>query len=122
MDEMNQDPTFNQQNVRQMLPALPSSNTVLVLGILSIVGCWCFGLVGLIMGIIALVMSGRAAKEYTQNFGQYSEASYKNLQAGKICAIIGTCLSAIASVYYVIYLFILGTIASFLPWKELLNM
>ena len=104
------------------MPPLPNSNTVLVLGILSIVGCWCFGLIGLALGIIALVMSGKAAKEYAENFGKYSEASYKNMQAGKICAIIGTCLSAIAAIYYVIYVFIIGTIASFLPWKELINM
>lgn len=114
--------SINQQTGRVILPPLPNSNTVLVLGILSIVGCWCFGLIGLIMGIIALVMSNKAGKEYSLNYGQYSETSYKNMQAGKICAIIGTCLSAIASVYYIIYLFIIGTIASFLPWKELINL
>ena len=104
-----------------MLPPLPNSTTVLVLGILSIVACWCFGLVGLIMGIIALVMAGKAGKDYMDYFGQYSESSYKNMQAGKICAIIGTCLSAIAFVYYMVYALIMGAIFSFIPWKEIFH-
>ncbi len=36
---------------------LPNSTGVLVLGILSIVFCWCYGIPGLVLGIIALVMS-----------------------------------------------------------------
>ena len=104
-----------------LLPPLPNSTAVLVLGILSIVSCPCFGLVGLTMGIIALVMSNRSGREYVENFGKYSTSSYKNMQAGKICAIIGTCLSAITLVYYIVYLFILGSIVSILPWKNLLN-
>ena len=110
----------NQGYVKPLLQ-LPNSTAVLVLGILSIVSCWCFGLVGLIMGIIALVMAGKAKKDYTENFGRYSETSYKNLQAGKICAIIGTCLGGLALIYYIVYLLIIGTVASFIPWKEIFN-
>ena len=112
----------NQPIQRIIPPALPNATTVLVLGILSIVACWCFGLIGLIMGIIALVMAGRAAREYNENYGQYSESSYKNMQAGKICAIIGTCLSAIAFIYYIVYFLIIGAALSFLPWSDLMNL
>ena len=119
MEEVNQ--VSNQGRV-QPLQSLPNSTAVLVLGILSIVSCWCFGLVGLIMGIIALVMAGKAKKEYTDNFGKYSESSFKNMNAGKICAIVGTCLGGLALVYYMVYLFIIGTVASFVPWKDLLNL
>ena len=114
--------TFDQPNNRYMAPPLPNATTVLVLGILSIVACWCFGLVGLILGIIALVMAGRASNEYNENFGQYSESSYKNMQAGKICAIIGTCLSAISFIYFIVYFLIIGTILSFIPWGSFLNL
>ena len=102
-----------------MMTPLPNATTVLVLGIMSIVACWCFGLVGLIMGIIALVM---ASKEYNDNPGQYSESSYKNMQAGKICAIIGTCLSALSFIYFIVYLLIVGTVLSFIPWGNLISM
>jgi cytoskeletal protein RodZ len=34
---------------------LPNSSTVLVLGIVSIVLCWCHGIIGLILAIIAFI-------------------------------------------------------------------
>ena len=108
--------SINQPNTRIMLPPLPNATAVLVLGILSIVACWCFGLVGLIMGIIALVMASKSTKEYNENYGHYSESSYKNMQAGKVCAIIGTCLSGIILIYYIFYIFVIGAALSFLPW------
>lgn len=40
---------------------LPNSTAVLVLGILSLVFCWCYGIVGLILGIIAVALSERLA-------------------------------------------------------------
>ena len=113
---------MNQPIQRITPPALPNATTILVLGILSIVACWCFGLIGLIMGIVALVMAGKAGREYNENQGQYSESSYKNMQAGKICAIIGTCLSAIAFIYYIVYFLIIGTVLSFLPWGDLMSL
>jgi len=76
-------------------PALPNATAALVLGILSIVTCWCFGIIGMILGIIGLVMGIKAVALYKQSPGVYSEASYKNANAGKICAIIGLALSAL---------------------------
>ncbi len=109
------------ESTRIMLPPLPNSTTVLVLGILSIVACWCIGIVGLAFGIIALVMSGRAAKVYMENPGQYSETSYKNMQAGKICAIVGTCISSIFLIYMLFYMLIFGTIFSLIPWSNIMS-
>ena len=37
--------------------ALPNATAVLVLGILSIVTCWLYGIPGIIMGIIAIVLA-----------------------------------------------------------------
>ena len=104
------------------LPQLPNSTAVLVLGILSIVVCWCYGLIGIVLGIIALVMSGKAKKEYNDNFGKYSEQSYKNMNAGKICAIIGTCLSSLYLIFIIVYLLIIGTVATgLIPWREIFS-
>jgi hypothetical protein len=98
-------------------PTLPNSAGVLVLGILSIVFCWAYGIVGLILGIIALSMSGKATTLYLANPSQYSLASYNNMKAGKICAIIGTILSALFLIYIIIVIAFLGAIVSSFPWE-----
>lgn len=122
----NQGPPPSQENVNQQFnqqpgqpfgqQILPNSTAVLVLGIISIVGCFCYGLVGLILGIIALVLAGKAGALYQQNPGMYSEASFKNMKAGKVCAIVGLSLSAACLLFMIIYLCILGTAISMMPW------
>ncbi|MFZ4784999.1 MAG: CCC motif membrane protein [Flavobacteriales bacterium] len=75
---------------------IPNSTAVLILGILSIPFCCCVnGLGGLALGIVALVMFGKANTLYATNSAEYTEKSYKNLKAGRICAIIGIVLSGI---------------------------
>lgn len=74
---------------------LPNANTVLVLGISSIPACCCFGLPGIILGIIAVFLSLKDQKLYFENVDLFKESSYKNLEAGKICAIIGIILSSL---------------------------
>lgn len=96
---------------------IPNSTAVLVLGIISIVGCFCYGIIGLILGIIALVLSGKANKIYQENPGNYTEGSLKNLKAGKVCAIVGTSLSGLYLIILVIYLVVLGSVVSSLPWN-----
>jgi hypothetical protein len=74
---------------------LPDSTAVLVLGILAIIGSFCYGLVGLILGIIAVAIAGRPERLYRQNPTKYSQSSYSNLKAGKVCGIIGICISGV---------------------------
>ena len=78
---------------------------MLVLGILAIIGSFCYGVVGLILGIIAVAIAGRPERLYRQNPTRYSQSSYSNLKAGKVCGIIGICISG---------LFVLGLFAFFL--------
>jgi len=80
---------------------LPNATLILVFGIVSIVTCCCYGL-GIIFGIIALVMAGKATKVYMENPEIYT--GYQNVKTGKILSIIGVILNAIYLVY-VIYLF-----------------
>ncbi|MDR1154715.1 MAG: hypothetical protein LBL04_08375 [Bacteroidales bacterium] len=117
----NQDQVTNTTNVPQQLPQLPNSTGVLVLGILSIVFCWCWGIIGLILGIIALVMAGKATQIYTDTPNTYSEASFKNVKAGKICAIIGVCLSAIYFVFIIIYMSVVGAALTTMPWSTIFD-
>jgi hypothetical protein len=90
---------------------VPNSVGVLVLGILSIVFCWCYGILAIILGIIALVLAGQGEKAYMANQQAYTLASYKNLRAGKICAIVGLSLGAVYIIVLVVYFIIAGTFA-----------
>lgn len=85
---------------------LPNSTLILVFGILSIVGCCCYGVVGLIFGIIALVMSKKAIDVYNANPEIYT--GYQNVKTGRILAIIGIVLSALVIVANIAVLIIYG--------------
>jgi len=103
---MQQDPAFNQGNLGFQQP-LPNATIVLILGILSIVFCCCYGL-GLVLGIIALVLAGKDRARYRSSPGSYTLGSYNNLNAGRVCAIIGTILSALLVIYMIWLIAILG--------------
>ena len=81
---------------------LPNSTAVLVLGICSIVTCCCYGIIGLILGVIALVLANKATAIYAENPDAYS--GFQNVKTGKILAIIGVALSALYLIY-IIYMF-----------------
>jgi hypothetical protein len=89
---------------------LPNSAATLVLGILSIVFCWCYGIIGVTLGIIALAISNGPKKLYLANPGAYE--GYQNLKAGRVCAIIGICLSSLTLIYIIVYILVIGSIAS----------
>ncbi len=100
-----------QQNIQSKFitkPDLPSATAILVLGIISIASFWCYGIVGIITGIIALAISGTPKRLYNENPGKYSESSFKNLNAGRITAIIGLALSCIWVVVILIYVLVIG--------------
>jgi hypothetical protein len=98
---------------------LPNATAVLVLGIVSIVGCMCYGLIGAICGIIALVLNSKDKKLLLADPDGYTESSVKNLNAGRICAIIGLCLSALYLAFLIIWIIIYGfAIFSNMPWQQ----
>lgn len=72
---------------------LPNSTLILVFGIISIVTCCCYGILGLIFGVIALVMADRAIKLHAENPEMYD--GIKNVKTGKILAVIGIVLNVI---------------------------
>ncbi|CAN5811774.1 hypothetical protein BH11BAC7_BH11BAC7_30250 [soil metagenome] len=89
-------------NPMGMQQDVPNATAVLVLGICAIVLC---GL-GPILGTIGLVMSGTAKRLVADNPGAYKEASIKNLNAGRICSIIGLCVGVLVWIYYIcVFLF-----------------
>lgn len=100
---------------------LPNSTGVLVMGILSIVFCFCYGVIGIVLGIIAIVLANKANKLYLENPNTYSESSYKNMKAGKICGIVGLCLSGLYIIFIIIYIAFFATVLTALPWAEMMN-
>ena len=81
---------------------LPNATVVLVLGILSLIFCWCYGFFGLILGIIAVVLAGGQRKLYLQS-------SFKNVNAGRVCGIISICIAGVVVV--VLLLVLMGIVA-----------
>ena len=88
--------------------SLPNATAVLVLGIISIVGCFCYGIVGMICSIIALVLAKKDSVSYALNPQLYSSSSYSNLKAGRVCAIIGIILSSLYLALIIIVIAVIG--------------
>jgi hypothetical protein len=106
-------------NPMGMQQDLPNHIGILVLGICSIVFCFCYGIVGLTCGIISLVMGNKALRLYNDHPNVYSEKSFKNAKAGRICAIIGLCLSIGYLIFIICYIIFVGTMISTMPWQNM---
>jgi cellulose synthase/poly-beta-1,6-N-acetylglucosamine synthase-like glycosyltransferase len=98
---------------------LPNSTGTLVLGLLSIISCWLYGLLGVILAIIALVISKKSIELYNQSPAQYE--GYGNLKAGRVMAIIGLVLSGLYFLFILIAFAIIGA-AGLSIWTILENM
>ena len=72
---------------------LPNSTASLVLGILSIPSCICYGVLGIILGTIAIVLGRGADKIYKKEPESY--VGINNAKAGMVTGIIGITLSLI---------------------------
>ncbi|CAL2092254.1 CCC motif membrane protein [Tenacibaculum sp. 190524A05c] len=88
---------------------LPNATPVLVLGILSILTCCCYGVLGIIIGVIALVLFKQDKQLYDKNPSVYQ--NYNNLNTGRILAIIGIVLSVVALIYFI-------WIFSYIGWEN----
>ncbi|MBA2613547.1 MAG: hypothetical protein H0U95_16405 [Bacteroidetes bacterium] len=95
---------------------IPNSVGVLVLGILAICFFWCYAIPSIIMAIISLVLASGVEREYQNNPGKYSLASYKNAKAGKICSIIALCLVGVAIIVLVLVIAVAGAALSTFHW------
>ncbi len=85
---------------------LPNATAVLVLGIVSILSCCCYGIVGLIFGIVALFLAQKDMKLYKENPELY--LNFSNLNVGRILAIIGVVLSAVYLIITVYMYLVVG--------------
>ncbi|UFH33227.1 DUF4190 domain-containing protein [Chryseobacterium sp. C-71] len=100
---------------------LPNAQTVLILGIVSIVGtCCCTGLVGIICGLIGLNKYKSDKLLYDQNPSEYSD--FSNLNTGRILCIIGLVLGAIQLIYTIFILATVGVDGYMQQYDQLKNM
>lgn len=97
--------------------SLPNSSAVLVLGILSIVLCWCHGIIGMIMAVVALVLANRDLALFHSNPNTYTSNSYNNVKTGRTVAIIGLVLAALFLFIVIISLVFLGLNFAVFPWE-----
>ena len=110
MDTENTNEKNNIETFNNGIENIPFSTSVLVLGICSIVTCGCYGLPGLVCGIIAIIQSKRGLTAYEENPSLYKQGSLKNLKAGKTCATIGVILSSIYFLIILGYFITVGTL------------
>ncbi|MBZ9731023.1 DUF4190 domain-containing protein [Salegentibacter sp. JZCK2] len=95
---------------------LPNSTLILIFGILSIIGCCCYGILGIIFGIITLVMAKRAEEIYNAEPELYT--GYQNVKTGKILAIIGLILSAISLISTIVMFIVYGGVEGIYQMQE----
>lgn len=88
---------------KQMLMRLPNAKAILTLGILSIVSLSCCGpFFGPILAIIALALVPAAKRAYRENPDMYAGSSMGNVNAGRICAIIGLSVGGLLLIIFII--------------------
>lgn len=85
---------------------LPNALAVLILGILSIPLCCCYGIFSIILGGIGLYLAKKDEVLYQQNPSLYT--NYSNLKTGKILCIIGIVLGVLYLGYVVMLIATLG--------------
>lgn len=95
-------PNFAQKN------NLPNATAAIVLGILSILGGFCYG-TGIIFGIIGLVLANKDLSLHSANPENYSASSVSNAKAGRVCSIIGLIISLIVIIAVIIFIAFFGT-------------
>lgn len=101
---------------------IPNSSGILAMGIISLV-CFCClpaGIVGITLGILAIVFGNKALKLYDIAPEKYTDKSFKNVKAGRVCGIIGLSIGGLSLVGILIYLSVIGwaigTLLTTMPW------
>jgi hypothetical protein len=69
---------------------------------------FCYGIFGIVLGIIALVLSNKDLKLFNANPELYT--GIQNLRAGRICGIIGLSVGSLFFLIVIAYLIFIGSI------------
>ncbi len=82
----------------------PKASSIQTLGIMGLIFTFLFGIVGLILNIIALAMGGGAMSEINASPGKYTDASRSKIKGGRTCAIIGLSIQGFAILVLILVL------------------
>ncbi len=95
---------------------LPNSNTILILGILSLVFSWwhIISIVGIVLSIVTLSLARKDLYLFYSEPNHFTLSSLNNVKAGRVCAIIGLIISIL--VFIVALLTIIGIFALLPIW------
>ena len=85
---------------------LPNATLILVFGIISIVTCCCYGIIGLIFGIVGLILANKATNLYAINPSNYE--GYNNVKLGKTLSVIGIVLNILVIIFFIWIISIIG--------------
>lgn len=85
---------------------LPNANIVLILGILSVITCICYGIFGIIFGVIALVLARKDMNLDRSNDIVYT--NYQTVNIGRVLAIIGIVLGVLFIIMLIWVISIVG--------------
>ena len=83
----------------------PGAVAALVCGILSIVLCW-FPIAGLVLGIVAILQAGKARQHASADPDAFEQGGVR--VGGFVCGIVGTVLSGIYNVYWIVFALFVG--------------
>ncbi|MCX6246918.1 MAG: CCC motif membrane protein [Bacteroidetes bacterium] len=80
---------------------LPNSNTILILGILSLVFCWwhILSVIGIVLSIVTLVLARKELFVYSSKPEGYTFSSLTNVKTGRTCAIISLIISIVVFIF-----------------------
>ncbi|WP_296148786.1 CCC motif membrane protein [uncultured Flavobacterium sp.] len=85
---------------------LPNASAVLVLGILSIITCCCYGVLSIILGAVGIYLANKDTALYNLNPSLYT--NFNNVRTGKILSIIGIVLGVLFLAYMVWIISVFG--------------
>lgn len=95
---------------------LPNSNTILVIGILSLFFCWwhILSIIGIVLSIVTLSLARKELILFYSQPNNFTLSSLNNVKAGRVCAIIGLIISLVVFVFAL--LMIIGFFTLFPFW------
>ncbi len=95
----------NEGSVSNVLIDLKEAQTAQIMGIISLVLVFCTccygGLIGAILGYLAMKKGKEAIAEYEANPGMYTEKSFNQAKTGKTTGLIGVIVGILALLYIV---------------------
>ncbi|MGX7668523.1 CCC motif membrane protein [Flavobacterium pedocola] len=87
---------FNNFETKQKLP---NATAVIILGVLSILVCCCYGILSVLLGALGIYLAKKDTDTYNLNPSLYT--NFKNVKTGRVLCIIGIVLGVLMLAYMI---------------------